>query len=61
MKTELEFLVSCVENLLETYEFKLSAVLDANKRCIPYQNAVQLRQLERALWAVREKNEGASQ
>lgn len=42
------FLVNCVEELLEGYEFKMTNILDANRRCTAQKNRVALHQLERA-------------
>ena len=48
------FLVNCVEELLEGYEFKLNNVLDANRRCIHHTNSVAMHQLNKAFMRFKE-------
>ena len=42
----------CVEVLLEGYEFHMTDVLDANRRCVHHVNRGALHQLERAFRAL---------
>ncbi len=42
------FLVTCVGELLEGYEFKMTDVLDSSRRCVHHVNRGALHQLERA-------------
>lgn len=37
------------KDLLSTYIFKMSGVVDARQRLVPLENAIQMHQLERAL------------
>lgn len=48
------FLVNCVEELLEGYEFKLNNILDADRCCIHHTNSVAIRQLDRAFMRFKE-------
>ena len=48
------FLVNCVEELLEGYEFKFTNILDNNGRCIPNTNRIALHQLQKAFWRFKE-------
>ena len=48
------FLVNCVGELLAGYEFKLTDIIDANRRCIPQPNSVAMRQLNSAFQRFKE-------
>ncbi len=55
LRSEIEgfyHLKRCVEVLLEGYEFHMTDVLDANRRCVPQKNRAALHQLDRAFGAL---------
>lgn len=44
-----QFVINCAIQVIEGHEFKLSGVLDVNRRCIPHKNSMDMRELYRAL------------
>ena len=44
-----QHVIKCAMNVVESYTFKMSDVLDQVDRCIPYPNSLHLKQLNRAL------------
>ena len=55
------FLVNCVGELLEGYEFKLNNVLDANRHCIHHTNSVAMHQLNSAFQRFKEVDQWHSE
>ncbi len=49
--------IDCARSVLETYEFKMGAILDATRRVVHGSHSGELLQLQRALWALEEANE----
>ncbi len=53
-----QFVINCAIELLSTYEFHMTDVLDSNRRCVHHVNRVQLWQLQRAVDALNEVRDG---
>ncbi len=49
-----QHVINCAIEVIEGYEFKLTDVLDDNRRCIPWKNRVAIHQLNRALMRLKE-------
>ncbi len=49
------FVIAQARNLLATYTVKMGSVLDAERRVIHHVNAVQVGQLQRAIWTLEDE------
>ena len=54
--TKEQHVINCARSVLETYEFKLGAILDATRRVVHGQHSVELFQLQRALLLLGEED-----